>query len=126
MPVKVEVVIPSEILDKYRPLKEKAYKVSVQIPIWGQKISINYEAMLYECVKKHATRIYQHTNEERQAIISCPKCGADAQGLTIEYRWDYHADYTECRGCGAGFDFKGGKPRCTKDCPYERIGHNQY
>lgn len=126
MPVKVTIALPSKLLNRYRPLELKTYQIVVQIPILGQKVSVNFEAMLYECPKKHYTYIYQHTDEERRAIIACSKCGADAQGLTIKYRWEYHADYTECRGCGSGFDFKAGKPRCKKDCPYERIGHNQY
>jgi transcription elongation factor Elf1 len=121
----ISLTIPAKILDKNRPLKFSKHRLEVKVRLWDQEIPIAYEAYLYECLRKHTTYIYRHKDEELPVIVMCPQCGADSQGLTLMWRWEYHSDYTECRGCGQDFNFKKGEPSCKADCPYERVGHAQ-
>lgn len=122
----IRVELPTNVLDKHRPSTLSTHKVTIQISLWSQVVQVPLEAHLYECPRLHATYHYWHLDEAKRPILPCSTCMADAQGLTLQYRWEYHSDYTQCRGCDQYFSFQKQKPTCAATCPYERVGHKDY
>ena len=121
----VAVTLPQAIFDRYRPSEFSKHRVTVNVPLLGTSVALDFDAYLYECPLEHITYVYRHADENNPEVMMCPECGADSQGLTLEWRWGYHSDYTECRGCGDWWDFQKSKPSCRPKCPYELVGHAQ-
>jgi len=125
MPISVTVQIPDKILNRLGPQKFDKHSVTVNLAILDQQVSIVFQADVYICPKNHSTYVYHHKDEQKAAIVTCAHCGADAQCMTLKWRWEYHADYTVCRGCERFWSFKDNKQQCAPTCPYELIGHSQ-
>lgn len=125
MPINVTIQISDKILNRLRPQKFDKHSVTINALVLDQQISIVFQADVYICPKNHNTYLYHHKDEQKAVIVTCAHCGADAQCMTLKWRWEYHADYTMCRGCERFWNFKDSKHQCAATCPYELIGHSQ-
>lgn len=122
----LQLAVPQNVVDKVRPSKGTTFKIDADVFVmWGQPLRLPFFAHLWSCASGHSFVVYQHDNEPVVEIRPCSKCGADAEDLTNMWRWEYHSDYTACRGCGQGFSFQKKRKTCVSTCPYEKIKYRR-
>ncbi len=122
--------IPQHVLDKHRPnslvvadridMSERPLRT---VQLYSGAISVDYIAHMFECGahKHHFRKWFAEVSETIPEVTQCPRCGSDAQALTLKYQWERLDSQDFCRGCGVIWNRAKQSAAHKANCPYEKL-----